>query len=219
MLKCDATPNQVLDMLRRTGAGDSAAFRELHRACATRLFSFAWRIVKSRDAAEDVLQESFIAIWRDAARFDGARAAPMTWMMAIVRNKAIDFLRANMLRERLTDPAQDELPGRCTDPAAGPCELVEAEQRRGQIKIGLTTLGSLPRQAIELAFYHDMTHGEVALQMSIPLGTVKTWIRRGCLQIRTQMERAHGAAGAGALSAASHRAPASPAVAGARSPH
>ena len=182
--------------------------------------SFAWRIVKSRDAAEDVLQESFIAIWRDAARFDGARSAPMTWMMTIVRNKAIDFLRANIQRERLTDVSQYDLPGACPDPSAGPCEIVELEQRSRQIRDGLTTLSTLPRQAIELAFYHDMTHGEVALQMTIPLGTVKTWIRRGCLQIRTQMERAHAAADtAGALSAASRRAPASPAVAGAILPH
>ena len=189
MLKCDATQDEVVDMLQRTGAGDGAAFRDLHRACATRLLSFAWRIVKSRDAAEDVLQESFIVIWRDAARFDGARSAPMTWMMTIVRNKAIDFLRSNVLRERLTDAGQYGLPGVDLDPGASPCEMVESVQRNRQLRNELTTLGSLPRQAIELAFYHDMTHGEVALQMTIPLGTVKTWIRRGCLQMRAQLER------------------------------
>ncbi len=167
------------------GSGERAAFRDLHGLSYRRLLPFAKRIVKSKDIAEEVLQESFIAIWRDAGRFDIARAAPMTWMITIVRNKAIDSLRANALRERLTDSAPHDLTPPGLDPAAGPCEAAELAQRSRQIRHGLSMLAIRPRQAIELAYFQDMTHDEVALEMTIPLGTVKTWIRRGCQQIRT----------------------------------
>ena len=185
MVEYVSLSHQLALLLRRAGGGDGGAFRELHGLSCKRLHPFARRIVGSKDVADEVMQESFIAIWRDAGKFDGSRAAPLTWMIAIVRNKAIDSLRANALRERLTGPdVQDTL-----DPAAGPCEAAELAQRSRHVMKGLSTLGVLPRQAIELAFFQDMTHDEVALEMTIPLGTVKTWIRRGCKQMRLQLER------------------------------
>ena len=190
MTTSDAQTDKLRVLLGRVGGGDSGAFRALHAGSARRLLPFALRIVKSRDLAEEVLQESFIAIWREAANYDSARAAPLTWMMTIVRNKAIDCVRANALRERLTDSARPEAPCSVADPTAGPCEMVELGQRRRLIDDGLTQLEVRPRQAIELAFFDELTHGEVAARMTIPLGTVKTWIRRGCKQIRRHMERA-----------------------------
>ncbi len=213
MFQCDSQSDQLVGLLRSVGAGDRAAFHHLHALTSRRLLPFAKRIVKSKDVAEEVLQESFIAIWRDAGRFDRNRAAPMTWMITIVRNKAIDSLRANALRELLTDHAPHDIPFAGLDPAAGPCEAAELAQRSRQIRHGLSTLGLLPRQAIELAYFQDMTHDEVALEMTIPLGTVKTWIRRGCQQIRLHLERSPGA-----VSAATRRAPACSATLLARSP-
>lgn len=192
MFKCDAEPDNLVALLRRVGGGDRAAFRQLHALSFKRLLPFAKRIVRSRESAEEVLQESFIAIWRDAGRFDCTRAAPMTWMITIVRNKAIDSLRANALREQLTDHGGSDFAPVGIDPAAGPCEAAELAQRSRHIRRGLATLGAQPRQAIELAFYHDMTHREVALEMTIALGTVKTWIRRGCQQVRVHLEQPSG---------------------------
>ncbi len=189
MISSVSKSEDLSDLLRRTGSGDMAAFHRLHAAIARRLLPVALRVVKSRHLAEEVLQESFIAIWRDAARFDANRAAPITWMITIVRNKAIDCLRANALREHLTDHEHADLPGAWADPAAGPCEMVEQAQRNRDMHAGLTMLGPRPRRAIELAFFHEMTHDEVSLSMTIPLGTVKTWIRRGCQQIRVHLER------------------------------
>ena len=189
MINGDASPNRLLDLLHRVGTADSAAFQELHTVSARRLMPFALRIVRSRELAEEVLQESFIAIWRDASRYDSTRAAPMTWMITIVRNKAIDCVRANALRERMTDHDLIDAPGGFLDPAAGPCEIVELHQRRREIETGLTLLELRAREAIELAFFEELTHGEVAIKMTIPLGTVKTWIRRGCKQMRAHMER------------------------------
>ncbi|MEJ7807005.1 MAG: sigma-70 family RNA polymerase sigma factor [Telluria sp.] len=202
MLNVETQCDQLVALLRCVGEGDRVAFQQLHALTFKRLLPFARRIVSSKKAAEDVLQEAFIAIWRDATRFDSARAAPMTWMITIVRNKAIDSVRANALRERLTDYVAPETALAGLDPAAGPCEAAELAQRSRQIRLGLATLSVLPRQAIELAFYHDMTHSEVATEMTIALGTVKTWIRRGCQQMRVQLERP------GAVSVATSRAPA-----------
>jgi RNA polymerase sigma-70 factor (ECF subfamily) len=118
-------------------------------------------------------------------------------MITIVRHKAIDCVRANALRERLTAHDQYEATRALLDPAAGPCEMVERGQRRRQIDDGLSRLGIGSRQAIELAFFEELTHDEVAVRMIIPLGTVKTWIRRGCQQIRREMERPIARHGAG----------------------
>ncbi len=177
----------LYSLLARTGNGDAAAFRTLYLLSARPLLYRALRIVGSSESAEDVLQDSFIAIWRDAQQFDAARAAPMTWMGAIVRNKAIDFLRANQRRELHAgiDDCGEE--GGLADLRAGPCEAAEHQQRAIVIGDGLRKLKDIHREAIELAFFHDLTHGEVAAQMTIPLGTVKTWIRRGCKQMRRNM--------------------------------
>ncbi len=199
MTTSDAQPDTLLALLRGVGDGDGHAFRALHAISVRRLLPFALRIVKSRALAEEVLQESFIAIWRDAFRYDCTRAAPITWMITIVRNKAIDCVRANALRERLTDDAPVEAPCGLADPAAGPCDLVELGQRRRLIDDGLMQLALHPRRAIELAFFDELTHGEVAARMAIPLGTAKTWIRRGCRQIRSHMEGRSERAAAGSL--------------------
>ena len=198
MNSASQAPDHALLLLRQIALGDGHALRRLHEQTARRLLPFALRIVGSRDVADEVLQESFIAIWRDALRYDCTRAAPMTWMIAIVRNKAIDSLRANALRERLTD--HDALPN-CCDPALGPCEIAELGQRARLVRDGLRRLDAMPRRAIELAYFEDLTHGEVARRMIIPLGSAKTLIRRGCLQMRRQLERSAQRAG-GALTAA-----------------
>ena len=177
-------------LLAQAGRGDAAAFRRLHACSASRLLPFAMRIVKTREVAEEVLQESFLAIWREAGHFDSARSAPMTWMSTIVRNKAVDYLRANRLREGLTDADWDEAAWESrSDPRDDPCQLLERHQWRRQIDLGLTDLEAPHRTAIELAFFDELSHVQVARAMTLPLGTVKTWIRRGCQQMRTHMER------------------------------
>lgn len=181
----------LVDLLEQSGRGDCGAFRRLHARTAGPLLPCALRIVRNRELSEEILQESFMAIWRQAGRYDGARAAPLTWMSTIVRNKAIDHLRSNRLRNALTDREWDEAAWESrSDPRDDPCDLAERGQRRRAIQIGLTTLEAAQRTAFELAFYDDLSHAEVALKMALPLGTIKTWIRRGCHEMRTHMLRA-----------------------------
>ena len=178
-------------LLARAGGGDRAAFSALYRLSAPQLMPYAMRIVRASALAEDILQESFLAIWRDAAAFDRTRAAPLTWMAAIVRNKAVDYLRANRLHMHLADPYDESWLLR-RDPGLEPCEALADAQCRLRIGAALTRLDAQPRRAIELAFFDDMSHGEVAVRMTVPLGTVKTWIRRGCRKLRPHMERTSG---------------------------
>lgn len=187
MPRCEAPPDILVELLHRVGNGEGGAFTHLHAITCKRLLPFAKRIVLSKEIAEEVVQESFLAIWRDAGSFDYTRSAPMTWMVTIVRNKAIDCVRANARRELLTELDSHDV-AFALDPAAGPCEAAELAQRGRQLQDGMSILGSMPRKAIELAFFQEMTHDEVALEMTIPLGTVKTWIRRGCQQIRRHLE-------------------------------
>lgn len=191
MLYSLAKVESLDDLLEQSGRGDSAAFRRLHARTAGPLRPVALRIVRNGELSDEILQESFMAIWREACRFDGTLAAPFTWMSTIVRNKAIDHLRSNRLREGLTDCEWDEVAWESrSDPRDDPCDLAERGQRRRQIQIGLATLGTSQRTAIELAFYDELSHVEVALEMTLPLGTVKTCIRRGCHKMRTHMLRA-----------------------------
>jgi len=181
---------ELTGWLSAAGRGDRRAFGLLHGSTEARLLPYAVRIVKTRALGEEVLQESFLAIWREAASFDPQRAAPMTWMTTIVRNKAVDCLRTNRLRDRLTDADWEGAEVDLSDPGPGPCEALERIQARALIDASLLRLQLLPRKAIELAFLEELSHGEVAQQMTMPLGTVKTWIRRGCQQMRKQVQYA-----------------------------
>ena len=163
--------------------GDRAAFGRIYLLSSSMLMLHAYRIVRTRALAEEVLQESFLAIWRDAAKFDCARGAPLTWMAAIVRNKAIDYLRANRLHSGLGSYDEDAGADSC-DLGAGPCDAAAAAQLSAIVCFALQRLDAPQRRAIELAFFHDLSHREVAHEMTVPLGTVKTWIRRGCSKLR-----------------------------------
>jgi RNA polymerase sigma-70 factor (ECF subfamily) len=178
----------LVDLLKQSGRGDSAAFGRLHARTAGPLLPVALRMVRNRDLSDEILQESFMVIWREACRFDCARAAPLTWMSTIVRNKAIDLLRSNRLRDGLTDLKWDEVAWESrSDPRDDPCDLAERGQRRRQIQTSLSTLGKAQRTAIELAFYDELSNSEVAREMTLPLGTIKSWIRRGCHRMRTDI--------------------------------
>ncbi|PWF45414.1 sigma-70 family RNA polymerase sigma factor [Massilia glaciei] len=184
---------RLVILLKGIGEGDCGAFRELYAMTVARLLPSALRIVKNHTVADDVLQESFISIWKNAHTFNSAIASPITWMTTIVRNKALDQLRANQFRNQCIslqdcDGAMMDL----RDTGATPCESLEGVQVRRLMDVGLGTLGSLQRTAIEMAYFQDLTHAEVADEMALPLGTIKTWIRRGCAQMRQQIRRAEG---------------------------
>lgn len=181
-----APPAQTLEgLLARCALGDRAAFREVYLATAPKLFAVALRILRREDWAEEVLQECYVSIWRHAPEYDPRRAAPATWMTSIVRNRCLDWLRRPN-PEPLNDAAAESL----ASDAPGPLERLEGARDSAALARCLRSLDAKYRQAVVLAFFDGLSHAELARHLREPLGTVKTWVRRGlarlgeCLQLR-----------------------------------
>lgn len=181
-----SAPEQLRTWLQATGKGDAAAFRALYDASSSKLFGFALRILHKRELAEEVLQESFVAIWNNAASYQAHLAAPMTWMATIVRNKAFDHLRRSDAAVEIdADQFDQEVMNALQDPQATPIEALQMSGDAKALAWCMSALEGAHRQVVALAYYHDMSHSEVAEQMKLPIGTVKTWIRRSLEKLRT----------------------------------
>lgn len=186
-----ASPDRLEGLLQAVAVGERQALRALYDLTATKLFGLALRITGRRDWAEDVVQESFVSIWHHAGDYRPQLAAPMTWMTAIVRNRALDCLRrAAAARVPQTAELDEDLGEWLADDAAGPAELAEASQQARALNRCLQRLEQPQRQAIMLAYLQDLSHAELAERLRAPLGTVKSWIRRGLERLRSCMEGA-----------------------------
>jgi RNA polymerase sigma-70 factor (ECF subfamily) len=164
---------------------DAMAFRQLYESTSPTLFGFLQRILQKSEWAEEVLQESYVSIWNNATTYRPALAAPMTWMTTIVRNKAFDALRRHDAAVEIdAEGYAQEVVQALESTEPGPLAALELSSEAEALAHCLRGLEALHRQAIALAYYHDLSHGEVAAQMSLPIGTVKTWIRRGLERLR-----------------------------------
>jgi len=153
----DPARNKLLEnLLEACARRDQGAFARLYEVTAPKLFGVAVRILRREDWAEEVLQDCYVSIWNNAGRYAAGLSAPMTWMTSIVRNRCLDWLRRPNLEVVLQRPDDNG-----DDP-------LEAKQR----------------QAIMLAFYDGLSHSELASHMRQPLGTVKTWVRRGLEKLK-----------------------------------
>ena len=173
---------------------DASAFRSLYEATSPKLFGFVLRILQKRELAEEVLQESFVNIWNNASSYQSSLAAPMTWMTTIVRNRAFDLLRklSNGQQYDVEIDAEyfdSDIMTALESGEATPLQALELSQDAAALASCMSRLEALHRQAMALAFYHDLSHSEVAEQMNLPMGTVKTWIRRGLDKLRTCLVR------------------------------
>lgn len=184
---------QLKTWLAATARKDGDAFRQLYDATSSKLFGFALRILVKRELAEEVIQESFVSIWNNAASYQAGLAAPMTWMTTIVRNKAFDTLRridgaVEIDADNFDKEVMDALES--VDPT--PIEALQISDESKALARCFAKLESLHRQAIALAFYHDLSHSEVAEQLALPIGTVKTWVRRGLEKLRLCLTKLEG---------------------------
>jgi RNA polymerase sigma-70 factor (ECF subfamily) len=181
-----AAPEASLqDLIARTALGDRAAFEHLYRATRSKLFAVSLRIVRERPLAEEVLQDSFVNIWRRASDYAAAKSAPLTWMTAIVRNRSVDLVR----RTREEPDVDDELVANLADEGATPEREAAMRGEAHTLRKCLAELDAEQRQTIALAFFHGLTHSELAAHLRRPLGTVKTHVRRGLMRLRQCHER------------------------------
>ena len=176
---------RLSEALIRTGAEDRAAFREVYRLTAAKLFGICLRICGERQAAEDVLHEVYLTVWKRAGAFEPGRASPITWLATIARNRAIDWRRAQ--GKRIAAPIDEALPLPDTAPLAS--ETMEVDERAHQLRDCLEELEARQRDAIRTAFFDGVTYAELAERGGVPLGTMKSWVRRGLIRLKECLER------------------------------
>jgi RNA polymerase sigma-70 factor, ECF subfamily len=175
------TEGSLEALLAQVALGNRAAFETLYRGTASRLFGICLRVLTQRSEAEDALQDVYTAVWRKAAQFDPAKASANAWLAMIARNKAIDRLRSL--------PAQQaraglELADNVEDPGASPPQQVQTATDRAQLEHCLERLEPRRRSLIRAAFFEGLTYEELAAKIEAPLGSIKSWIRRGLMQLR-----------------------------------
>ncbi len=172
-------------LLQDCARHDDTALAELYQRTSAHLFALAARMLRNDASAEEVLQESFIAVWRRAGQYRADQSQPMTWLISIVRNRCIDRLR----RPDFILPDLDgSLAAEWADEAPGPLARLQAHQDSSQLADCLKQLEAAHRQAIALSFFDDLAHPEIAERLQAPLGTVKSWLRRGMQKLKRCME-------------------------------
>lgn len=167
-------------ILARIVDRDQRAVEELYARYSGPLYSLAYQVTRAERFAQDVVQEVFIAVWRDAARFDPGRGAVAPWLFSLARHKAIDFVRREQNVRKRTADADLELHESDDDVDGEAWQTIRAER----VREAMTKLTPLQREALQLAFFDGLTHTEVAEALAIPLGTAKTRIRSALLRLR-----------------------------------
>lgn len=189
-----ADPVQLRQWLAATAHKDRDAFHSLYKATSPKLFAFALRILKKRELAEESLQDAYVAIWEAAASYHEQLSAPMTWMATIVRNRALDVLRRSHDHMELDSEKFDAaVAGALADPQSNPIDRLLLGAEAKALAYCMSLLEGSHRQVLAMAYYHDLSHTEVAQQMAVPLGTVKTWIRRSLDRLRSCLAKGDGA--------------------------
>jgi RNA polymerase sigma factor (sigma-70 family) len=176
-------------LIQRIGRQDDRALASLYDATASRVFGLVGRMVNDAALAEEVAEDTYWQVWRQATRFDASRGRPLTWLLAMARSRAIDAIRR---RERKAHVAldDDELAAICDEHRPGPHESLAAQRGRQLLVSALAALAPQPRQLVSLAFFRGLTHEEIADCTGLPLGTVKSQIRRALQSLRQSLAEA-----------------------------
>jgi RNA polymerase sigma-70 factor (ECF subfamily) len=185
-LETNVPSRELAARLQAVGRGDRAALAEVYSLTSAKLMGVCLRILGERSEAEDVLQETYIAVWRKAGTYDPAKAGAISWLVAVARNKALDRIRAGRVR-RASAPldAAEEI----ADPARSALAEVESADDRRALFGCLEELDEDQKWSIRTAFLDGATYEELAERRGVPLGTMKSWIRRGLIKLRGCLER------------------------------
>jgi RNA polymerase sigma-70 factor (ECF subfamily) len=173
------------DLMQLVRRGDGRAFELVYERHATAAFSLAYRMIGTRNPAEDVVQEAFLSLWRSGARYDRARGSVRTWVLGIVHNRAIDAMRRSMVhdRRRASDEGIEE---RLEARERTDTEAARRDEAR-EVREALNTLPAEQSRVIELAYFGGFTHSEIAAMLDTPIGTVKGRMRLGLDKMRGQL--------------------------------
>ncbi|MCB1801645.1 MAG: sigma-70 family RNA polymerase sigma factor [Gammaproteobacteria bacterium] len=178
-------------MLARAALGDRLAFADLYRATSAKLFAVLLRMLKNEEMAEDALQDVFIKVWHRAGEYHAGKGTVMTWLISIARYRAIDMLRRARAGVQTVSEEQrplDSHPARDGDPVERTCRVSDD----ARLAACLDELDAQRRACLVLAYCEGYTHDELSQRVGSPLGTIKSWIRRGLLALKSCLERADG---------------------------
>jgi RNA polymerase sigma-70 factor (ECF subfamily) len=177
------TSDDLVGLLAAVARQDRSAFGELYDRTSAKMYGICRRMMNSDTDAEDVLHEAYLTVWRNAGRFDASKASPITWLAVLTRNKAIDRLR----RERSAEPidAAEEV----ADGGPSAVDIISEDQDRQRLAKCLDQIDSRTSGLIRSAFFTGATYPELAAEMAVPLGTMKSWIRRGLMSLRGCLEQ------------------------------
>ncbi|WP_422134866.1 sigma-70 family RNA polymerase sigma factor [Endozoicomonas sp. ALD040] len=177
------SPQSLAKDLARCARGEQKALKNLYQQTSAKLFAVILRILKDRELAEDCLQQVYIKIWQASSSYNSSKAAPMTWMNTIARNQALDHLR-KLKREPQMETETLDLQ---VDQSSSQEQMVTDRQNSQEVHRCLKTLNDNQRRCLELSYFDGMTHQNLSNQLEVPIGTVKTWIRRGLMRLKECM--------------------------------
>jgi RNA polymerase sigma-70 factor, ECF subfamily len=172
----DATLMQ--ELLRK----DVNAFEELYERHSRIVYSLVLRILRQGSTAEEVVQDVFLQLWRNSARYDRSRPF-VPWLLTLARNRALDHLRLKSERQRRREEQTEEFP-QVASAAPEYEETLDAARRAERVRALIGSLPAPQKKAIELAYFEGLSHSEIAASLKEPLGTVKSWIRNGLLRLK-----------------------------------
>ena len=167
----------LADLMHRCARGDQGAFRELYALTSPQLLALLIRMLRRRDLAEEVLQEAFVSAWRNASEYTASRGRVLAWLTTIARNRALDELRRTRRASLDAGTALEELPDEEAEESYGPTE----------VRALAGCLDALPdgqRRSVQLAYLDGLSHAEIAEALRAPIGTVKSWVRRGLVALK-----------------------------------
>lgn len=181
----DRDKDGLATLLAEVASGDKSAFARLYGLTSRKLFGVALRILRDRSAAEDIVQEAYVRIWRNAASFDAGLAPPMSWMASIIRHCAIDALR----KKKLEMAEFSDESARVASEAVDPAEELDLSRRRAIAFAAIRKMDPAKRDLILLAYVREQSRDSLAKTLGMPNGTIKTHLRRSLIELRQSMQR------------------------------
>jgi len=172
-------------LLAQVGLGNQNAFAEIYKVCSAKLFSVVLRILRNQALAEEVLQDGFVRIWHNASGYRSTASAPMTWMTTIMRNAALDVVRRKSHEDSVDEDGSLDM---FESDTPTPEHSVQLTASALALENCLDTLPATQRQTLVLAFFHGLSHSELADHLRQPIGTIKTWTRRGMERLKGCLE-------------------------------
>jgi RNA polymerase sigma-70 factor, ECF subfamily len=173
------SPSEIETLISRAGLGDRAAFSALYAATSAKLFGVCLRVLKNRTDAEDVLQETYVKIWHNAGKYQVSGYSPITWLVTIARNQAIDRLRARKPESAELAEAED-----IADTSSTPEQNVLAGAETERLKLCLEKLSPGRAEAVKAAYMEGYSYQELADRLQQPINTVRTWLRRSLISLK-----------------------------------